>query len=112
MAVAIPVLVPVIVPNVAVVFVGTRKTSSKLKGVVRLALLSGLRVNPNGLKFALVFVNVIPLPPQPDPADCEPVVVPAEAVQRIQCCCRTRRRRSRKAEGQRTDGGGTGEDGG
>jgi len=75
-AVAIPVLVPVIVPNVAVVFVGTRKTSSKLKGVVRLALLSGLRVNPSGLKFAFEFVKMIPLPPQPDPADCEPVVVP------------------------------------
>jgi len=73
---AIAVLCPVIAPNVAVVFVGTRKTSSKPKGLVRLLLLFGLRRNPNGLKFAFVFVKVIPFEPHPDPADCEPVVVP------------------------------------
>jgi len=75
-AVAFSVLNPVNVPSVAGALFGTRTTSSKSKGVVRLLLLFGARRNPNGLKFAFVLVNVIPFEPHPDPADCEPVVVP------------------------------------
>lgn len=75
-AVAFSVLKPVNVPSVAGALFGTRTTSSKSKGVVRLLLLFGDRRNPNGLKFVFVLVNVIPFEPHPDPADCEPVVVP------------------------------------
>lgn len=75
-AVVFSVLNPANVPSVAGALVGTRTTSSKSKGKVRLLLLSGLRVNPNGLKFAFLLVNVIPLEPHPLYGECEPVVVP------------------------------------
>jgi len=75
-AVAFSVLNPLNVPSVAGALFGTRTTSSKSKGVVRLLLLFGDRRNPNGLKFAPVLVKVVPFEPHPDPADCEPVVVP------------------------------------
>jgi hypothetical protein len=75
-AVALSVLNPENVPSVAGALFGTRTTSSKSKGSVRLLLLFGDRRNPNGLKFVFVLVKVIPFEPHPDPADCEPVVVP------------------------------------
>ena len=75
-AVAFSVLTPVNVPSVAGALFGTRTTSSKSKGVVKFLLLFGARRNPNGLKFAFVLVKVMPFEPHPDPADCEPVVVP------------------------------------
>ena len=75
-AVAFSVLTPVNVPRVAGALFGTRTTSSKSKGVVRFLLLSGLRVNPKGLKFVFVLVKVIPLLPHPLPGLCDPVVVP------------------------------------